>query len=105
MLKRLLQIEDVRRELASRWGNEIHHREEVARLQKTIEALREVLTAKSVRAAAETNRRDSCLEELQKGPFRPDAGTRITPAKATPGSARRNPPVDSGPKQEIGRRK
>ena len=68
MLTRLLQAEDVRSELAFRRGDEIHHREHVARFQKTIEAFREVLLAKSVSAAAETNRRDSCMEELQIGP-------------------------------------
>ncbi len=54
--------EDVRRELASRRGDEIQYREEVARLQRTIEEL----AAKSVSAAAEINRRDGRIEELQK---------------------------------------
>ena len=58
--------EDVRRELASRRGDEIQHQEEVARYQKTIEGLREELAAKSVSAAAEINRRDGRIEELQK---------------------------------------
>ena len=58
--------EDVRRELADRRGDEVRHREEVARFQKTIDRLREELTAKSVSAAAEINRRDGRIEELQK---------------------------------------
>jgi GT2 family glycosyltransferase/glycosyltransferase involved in cell wall biosynthesis len=58
--------EDVRRELAARRGDEAQHREEVTRLQRTIERLREELAAKSVRAAAEINRRDGRIEELQK---------------------------------------
>src|SRR4030095_8800050 len=66
MLKRLLQAQDVRRALASRRGNEIHHREDVARFQKTIEALREVLAAKSISATAETSRRNGRVQELHK---------------------------------------
>jgi len=58
--------EDVRRELAVRRGDEVRHREEVARLQQTIDRLREELAAKSVSAAAEINRRDGRIEELQK---------------------------------------
>ena len=58
--------EDVRRELAVRRGDEVRHREEVARLQKTIDRLREELAVKSVSAAAEINRRDGRIEELQK---------------------------------------
>jgi GT2 family glycosyltransferase/glycosyltransferase involved in cell wall biosynthesis len=58
--------EDVRRELAARRGDEVQHREEVARSQRTIDRLREELAAKSVRAAAEINRRDGRIEELQK---------------------------------------
>jgi O-antigen biosynthesis protein len=57
--------EDVRRELASRRGDEIQHREEIARFQKTIEELREELAAKAVRATAEIYRRDGRIEELQ----------------------------------------
>ena len=58
--------EDVRRELAVRRGDEVRHREEVARLQQTIDRLREELAVKSVSAAAEINRRDGRIEELQK---------------------------------------
>jgi hypothetical protein len=72
MLTRLLQTEDVRRELAFRRGNEIHRREELARFQKTIEALREVLAAKSISAAAETSRRNGRVEELLKSKARLD---------------------------------
>ena len=77
MLTRRLQAEGVRRELASRRGDEIRHREQVARFQKTIEGIREVLAAESASAAVETNRRDGRVEKLQKGPSppRPDAGT------------------------------
>ena len=58
--------EDIRRELAARRGDEIRHREEIARFQKTIDGLREELTAKNLRATAEINRRDGRIEELQK---------------------------------------
>jgi hypothetical protein len=58
--------EDIRQELATRRGAEIQHREEVARYQKTIDGLRQELANKSVRAAAEINRRDGRIEELQK---------------------------------------
>ena len=58
--------EDVRAELARRRGAEIQHREEIARYQKTIDGLRQELVAKSVQAAAEINRRDGRIEELQK---------------------------------------
>jgi GT2 family glycosyltransferase/glycosyltransferase involved in cell wall biosynthesis len=58
--------EETREELALRRGAEIQHKEEVARHQKTIEALRQELGDKSVRAAAEINRRDGRIEELQK---------------------------------------
>ena len=44
----------------------MQRREEVARFQKTIEGLRQELAVKSVRAAAEINRRDGRIEELQK---------------------------------------
>ena len=39
--------EDVRRELAARRGDEVQHREAIARFQKTIDGLREELAAKS----------------------------------------------------------
>ena len=58
--------EAVRQELAQRRGAEIQQREELARHQSTIEKLREELAAKSLRAAAEINRRDGRIEELQK---------------------------------------
>ena len=58
--------EDVRRELAARRGDEVQHREAIARFQKTIDGLREELAAKSIRATAEINRRDGRIEELQK---------------------------------------
>ena len=58
--------ENIRRELATRRGDEIHHREEIGRYQGTIEDLRKELGATSVNAAAEINRRDGRIEELQK---------------------------------------
>jgi GT2 family glycosyltransferase/glycosyltransferase involved in cell wall biosynthesis len=58
--------EDVRRELATRRGDAVRHLEETARFQKTIDGLREELTAKNLRATAEINRRDGRIEELQK---------------------------------------
>lgn len=58
--------EDIRRELATRRGDEIRFREEIERHQKTIEDLRRELGTKSVSAAAEINRRDGRIEELQK---------------------------------------
>ncbi len=58
--------EDVRRELAFRRGDEVRHREEIARFQKTIDRLREELTAETLSATAEINRRDGRIEELQK---------------------------------------
>ena len=65
MLARLLQTEDVRRELASR-RSEICRREQVERFQKTIESLRKVLAGKSINAAAETNRGNGRVEESHK---------------------------------------
>ncbi len=58
--------EDIRRELAARRGDAVRHLEEIARFQKTIDGLREELTAKNLRATAEINRRDGRIEELQK---------------------------------------
>ena len=58
--------ESVRQELATRRGAEIQHREEIARHQQTIDQLRRELASNSVRAAAEINRRDGRIEELQK---------------------------------------
>jgi len=58
--------ETVRGELAWRRGAEIQHREQIARFENTIDQLRQELSAKSVRAAAEINRRDGRIEELQK---------------------------------------
>jgi len=58
--------ETIRQELAARRGAEIEYREELARHQKTIEELRQELAVKSVKAAAEINRRDGRIEELQK---------------------------------------
>ncbi|MGI8956700.1 MAG: glycosyltransferase [Chthoniobacterales bacterium] len=57
--------EEIRQELAARRGAEIRHQEEIARHQKTIETLRQELVAKSVKAAADLNRRDGRIEELQ----------------------------------------
>ncbi len=58
--------EDVRRELATRRGDEARFLDEIGRHQKTIEGLRHELNGKSVTAAAEINRRDGRIEELQK---------------------------------------
>lgn len=58
--------ETVRQELAARRGAEIQYRENLARHEKTIEGLRQELVVKSVKAAAEINRRDGRIEELQK---------------------------------------
>ncbi|MEO7723781.1 MAG: glycosyltransferase [Chthoniobacterales bacterium] len=57
--------EEIRQELAVRRGAEIRHQEEIARHQKTIETLRQELVAKSIKAAADLNRRDGRIEELQ----------------------------------------
>ncbi len=57
--------EEIRQELALRRGAETRHQEEIARHQKTIEGLRQELVAKSVKAAADVNRRDGRIEELQ----------------------------------------
>ncbi len=57
--------EEIRQELAARRGAEIRHKEDLARHQKTIEDLREELTAKSIKAAADLHRRDGRIEELQ----------------------------------------
>jgi GT2 family glycosyltransferase/glycosyltransferase involved in cell wall biosynthesis len=62
----IANAEDTRRELARRRGAEKQHREEIVRHEQTIEGLRQELAAKSVRAAAEINRRDGRIEELQK---------------------------------------
>lgn len=58
--------EGMRQELAQRRGAEIAHRQEVDRHQKTIEGLRQELALNSIRSAAEINRRDGRVEELQK---------------------------------------
>jgi GT2 family glycosyltransferase/glycosyltransferase involved in cell wall biosynthesis len=58
--------ETVRRELAWRRGAEIEHREQIARFENTINQLRQELSAESIRAAAEINRRDGRIEELQR---------------------------------------
>ncbi|MEO8044477.1 MAG: glycosyltransferase [Spartobacteria bacterium] len=60
------ESEGIRQELASRRGAETRHQEEVARYQTTIDSLRQELVAKSVKAAADLNRRDGRIEELQK---------------------------------------
>jgi GT2 family glycosyltransferase/glycosyltransferase involved in cell wall biosynthesis len=60
------KAEEVRQELAIRRGNEIQQREEIGRHKAVIEDLRRELAAKSVSAAAEINRRDGRIEELQK---------------------------------------
>jgi GT2 family glycosyltransferase len=53
------ESEDIRHQLAGR-------QDDLARTQQTIEGLRQELAAKSVRSAAEINRRDGRIEELQK---------------------------------------
>lgn len=58
--------EDIRRELATRRGDEIRLREEIDRHQEVIDVLRKELNAKSLSATAEINRRDGRIEELQK---------------------------------------
>lgn len=58
--------EGMRQELAQRRGAETSHRQEVDRHQKTIEGLRQELALNSIRSAAEINRRDGRIEELQK---------------------------------------
>jgi len=58
--------EDTRQELATRRGDEIQYRAEIAQHKRTIEHLRQELAAKSIQAAAEVNRRDGRIEELQK---------------------------------------
>ena len=62
----ITESEGIRQELATRRGAEKQHLEEVARHQETIEGLRQELTAKSLKAAADINRRDGRIEELQK---------------------------------------
>ena len=58
--------EDIRRELAKLRGDEIRHRETIARHQEVIEGLRKELNAQTLRATAEINLRDGRIEELQK---------------------------------------
>ena len=58
--------ETARQELATRRGTEIQQREEIAQHKQVIEELRRELASKSVTAAAEINRRDGRIEELQK---------------------------------------
>ncbi|HEY3663541.1 MAG TPA: glycosyltransferase, partial [Chthoniobacterales bacterium] len=58
--------EEIRQELAKRRGAEKQHQEETARHQEIIEGLRQELVAKSLKAAADVNRRDGRIEELQK---------------------------------------
>ncbi|MEO6872695.1 MAG: glycosyltransferase [Chthoniobacterales bacterium] len=58
--------EDVRKELATRRGDEIRNRESLARHLETIEGLRKELGERNIRAAAEIGRRDGRIEELQK---------------------------------------
>lgn len=58
--------EDIRQELATRRGDEIQYREKINQHERAIESLRQELAAKSIQAAAEVNRRDGRIEELQK---------------------------------------
>ena len=62
----ITESEGIRQELAARRGAEKQYQEEKARHQETIESLRQELTAKSVKAAADINHRDGRIEELQK---------------------------------------
>ena len=68
----ITEAEDIRRELARRRGDEIAHREEIGRHRETIEGLRQELGVNNVRAAAEINRRDGRIEELQNSYARLD---------------------------------
>ena len=58
--------ETIRQELALRRGNDLQHREEIARYQKTIEQLRQEMALNSIKATGEINRREGRIEELQK---------------------------------------
>ncbi len=59
------ESETIRRELASRRGSEIEHREKVRQLQVRIESLGQEMAGKSERLALELGRRDGRITELQ----------------------------------------
>ncbi len=73
IVTRIPDGEDIRKELAERRGNDKQQREVIAQHQATIEDLRRELAENNVRAAAEINRRDGRIEELQKAHMRLDA--------------------------------
>ncbi len=62
---RVPDAEDTRRELAARRGDEIKFQVQLETYQKTVDELHRELAAKSVAAAAEINRREGRIEELQ----------------------------------------
>ncbi len=62
----ITEAEDIRRELARRRGDELARGEEITRYKEIIDGLRLELGENNVRAAAEINRRDGRIEELQK---------------------------------------